>query len=125
MVLPLAPTLGQVAVSAALCTGVFAGTWLLGRWRYGRLLAEARGRLARSEERLASSSLENTRLKSQVDGLRAELREQQKLAATSVAQARTSFEKEAWGQVQAMNGLFIEPRRLPRKVTDFEDTQIL
>ena len=117
--------MAQAAIVAALCAGLVVGTWWLSRRRYGRHLAEARGRLARSEERLSASSLENTRLKSQVDGLRAELREQTKLAATSVAQARSNFEKEAWGQVQSMNDLFIEPRRLPRKVVDFEDTQIL
>ena len=112
------------SVLALLGGAILAVAWLVTWWSSRRQIRRVREQLSRSEERQASAMLDKTRLLSELDGLRAEVRQQKRLVESSRVKHKADEEQERWREVKAMNDLFIEPRPL-RKTPDFEDTQIL
>ncbi|MDQ6685410.1 MAG: hypothetical protein M3Z16_09800 [Pseudomonadota bacterium] len=103
---------------------VLAAAWLATWWGSRQRIQRISEQLSRSEERQSAAMLEKTRLLSELDGLRAEVRQQKRLVESSRARNKVTEEQDRWREVKAMNDLFIEPRPL-RKTPDFEDTQIL
>ncbi len=109
---------------ALLGAAVLAAAWLATWWGSRQRIQRISEQLSRSEERQSAAMLEKTRLLSELDGLRAEVRQQKRLVESSRARNKVTEEQDRWREVKAMNDLFIEPRPL-RKTPDFEDTQIL